>query len=157
MQRTIKFRAFDKNTAEMIAADDWYFGEELEPFVDMMEQLSEDFALMQYTGMKDKHGAEIYEGDILLIPDEYTDPMPPGSGKGYTTQWKHSAPVSFENGSFGVTITDPADIFHRKGFWAFPLIEAEMGGWPDEIEIVGNIHENPELLTRRRSKEASHE
>ena len=69
--------------------------------------------LMQYTGLKDKNGKEIYEGDVLR----------------------------FETGCLGVVIYEP------------PSWGVDWGGvtnfggiFYNKAEIIGNIHENPELL-----------
>jgi hypothetical protein len=64
-------------------------------------------------GQKDK---EIYEGDILLVPDVYTDRILE-DGSGPQENAAHLAEVGFQDGSFGVTITDDADIF-GEGFWS---------------------------------------
>lgn len=75
-----------------------------------------DIEVMQFTGLLDKHGKEIYEGDIV---DGTLD-------------------VSMENGC-------------TEDFRA-PVVWSEMGYWDigapsSEIEIIGNIYENPDLLT----------
>ncbi|RRG08807.1 MAG: hypothetical protein DUD32_10035 [Lactobacillus sp.] len=71
----------------------------------------------QYTGLKDKNGNKIYEGDIVHCENDY-------QGTDYTGK------VMFFNGGFCVW---------TGGFRNYV--------WDDMIpEIIGNIHENPELL-----------
>ena len=77
--------------------------------------------LMQYTGLKDKNGKEIYEGDIL---------------KGYGKEIKYFI-VSFRNGSF--------ELNHYFGRWGLlsRMLDSDMHDMPPEI--IGNIYENPGL------------
>ncbi|HLR91937.1 MAG TPA: YopX family protein [Atopostipes sp.] len=72
------------------------------------------FKLVQNTGLKDKSGAEIYEGDI-----------------GYDNHFGCYGVVKFDEGAF---------IYNWVGI-SEDLFEAT-----DDVEIVGNIYENPELL-----------
>lgn len=76
--------------------------------------------LLQYTGLKDKNGVEIYEGDRIVITDEHGN--------------VDSGVVGFRHGSFVIDWGDNRcmSIFQAK---------------PEEIENSGNIYENPELLT----------
>ena len=120
--REIKFRAWDKEKKimrEVLGIDilhkEIFFSNE---DVDCYEHTDfKDIELMQYTGLKDKNGKEIYEGDI----------------------------VKFLNGIFEVIWCNEKASFMLKNkeykeFLNF-IYENNNG-----MEIVGNIYENPELL-----------
>ncbi|MED1918900.1 YopX family protein [Bacillus thuringiensis] len=79
--------------------------------------------LMQYTGLKDKNGIEIYEGDILQVQDLYE--LPENTSMTYNNQV-----VTFENCSFclgGEVMSHDYDYIS------------------EECEVIGNIYANPEL------------
>lgn len=85
----------------------------------------EEINLMQYTGLKDSEGVEIYEGDILK--SSYTD-------RGHV--------VLFKNGKFVIQ--------HSKNCCPPYKTSLEEAGNEDGIgwqKIIGNIYENKELLT----------
>ena len=88
---------------------------------------NEEVKLMQYTGVKDKNGKEIYEGDIVLIKlDE-------------TSTW-HKTVVGFKKGAFIANLIDKEDyvyIFHH-------------GFTDDDFEIIGNVYENKNLLEENK-------
>lgn len=76
----------------------------------------------QYTGMKDKNGKKIFEGDIVRCGHKY---------KGIC------GVVNFNMYCFCVKLNAP-DAFNRNNP-ALDIIENE---YPNEIEIIGNIHDN---------------
>ncbi|KKL94791.1 hypothetical protein LCGC14_1861110 [marine sediment metagenome] len=123
MMREIKFRAWDLFGKQMVYTDD--FGHldcsDMVPFW-KSAQANEWQEIMQYTGLKDKNGKEIYEGDIVkyIIPED--------------------EPVK-----------DKRVIFWREdtcGFQAKTL-DSKYTGFiqNDYIEIIGNIYENLEMLS----------
>ena len=83
----------------------------------------------QYTGLTDKNGRKIFEGDIIHL--EYSQVFFGGEYFG-----EYTAEVSYKEGCF---ITD--------GINNGDEIETPLSGFDnDELEIIGNIHDNPELL-----------
>jgi len=66
--REIKFRAWDKDFKQMhpVIGIHWE-GEFIDYGTEGETGLLNDFILMQYTGIKDKNGREIYEGDIISV------------------------------------------------------------------------------------------
>lgn len=128
--REIKFRAWDKEFAEMNRVTSINFIDEfnknkgyegvvyLEGYIDAIP-LSE-IELMQYTGLKDKNGKEIFEGDILL----------------YLRKSKRI--VSYKNGAF---------IRYYENYNEYLLYDSFIeDGYLTDYEVIGNIYENPELL-----------
>lgn len=81
----------------------------------------------QHTGLKDKNGKEIYEGDIVKTP--LLDPI---FGDILADAWCN-AEIKFQNGSFVVS--------YYKGSHNIYLQDL-----CDKIKIIGNIHDSPELL-----------
>lgn len=67
--REIKFRAWDKEQKRMLVPAMPTLGGGMTWREGSYDSSSENYALMQFTGLKDKNGKEIYEGDILLIDD----------------------------------------------------------------------------------------
>ena len=90
---------------------------------------SKDFKLMQYTGLKDKNGISIYEGDVCRCY----------GGVQAFGQYEYSGiyEVKYTGNSFDM-------VKNNCGYgWG-------LSGVIDIIEIIGNIYENPELLKEKR-------
>lgn len=123
--RTIKFRAFQDNI--MYYQDVMYYRDEsgICSTKYFLDKLYEDAALMQFTGLYDKNGKEIYEGDIVKAYNLI-----------YTIEFKYGAFI-FVNEVYKL---DWRDIANKNR--DYRLYEDVI----ENFEIIGNIYENPELL-----------
>jgi hypothetical protein len=151
--REIKFRAWDKEEKKMLSVMELGFSFNVDKYnylayADLdgrwgrailtpnggkqsyswsgQRREAEQIEIMQYTGLLDKNGKEIYEGDIVVgyfndqnDRDAKTNPM--------KVVWGHSA--------FGL---EYADTRSAPGLFSWR-----------ELEIIGNIYENPELLENK--------
>lgn len=109
MSREIKFRVWDK-------VDYMSSPFTLQDLQLKKVEFTSDCPVMQFTGLKDKNGKEVYEGDIL---------------QSIATKIKYEV------------------VFSSKGAFSGEAIGTSHfspGMWKTTAEIIGNIHQNPELL-----------
>lgn len=128
--REIKFRAWDRFAKEMVFAKTIDFGTNgAECAVDndgINGELGSEWLLEQFTGLHDKKGKEIYEGDIVKL---HVVVLSPDDKIGY---------IEYRP-EFGYCINFGKSIA-RQEYWA--------ANDKHTIEVIGNIHENPELLEK---------
>lgn len=143
MQDRFKFRFYDNNKKIMIdensdynmlkatyGQDEWWWCVEagMPTVLEYFEQQSwdgdKDFVIMQCTGLRDKKGKLIYEGDIL--------------GGTYGNLYIHYCDKCKQ---FQLKAKDYGCMACEGDIHWYEVVESE-----DELEVVGNIYENPELL-----------
>ena len=125
MSRDIKFRIWDNEFKKMdypvsyVLSNNW-FGVTSSFYLDDNETYdypidNKDYELMQFIGLTDKYGKEIYEGDILQCT----------TGIAYVV-WEDAAFALKSPGS--------------------EAVDWEHSSYYEKCEIIGNIHDNPELI-----------
>ena len=127
MTRAIKFRAWDTN--HKVMEEDFYINAADSAAFTCLpgatcDQTEEPFlAIMQFTGLLDKNDKEIYEGDVVALGGNAQDI--------YRVAWG-------EDGYWGfIEVPQAVDLDLPSS--------CDKDGWA-HFEVIGNIHENPELL-----------
>lgn len=112
MKREIKFRAWSKESNKMM---NWYFIKSVNNLTKLLTL--NHVEVMQFTGLTDKNGKEIYEGDVLKASDSIIE-------------------IEYKGRGFEGIYLNKDEMFNS------PIQNNNYLYW----EIIGNIYENPELL-----------
>ena len=139
MNRTIKFRGKRLDNGEWVYGElctprlfdskRGYFGEDVPCiFCDEGNVPIIPATVGQFTGLLDKNGKEIYEGDIITVNGQYP------------------RVVLWDKMCWALM---PTEYYHDKMFWVMNLQHPGPDWWDlfsNEFEVIGNIYDNPELL-----------
>ena len=120
--REVKFRAWDRIQKQSMF--DWE--KILKTGFELFLKDSFGFVLMQFTGLKDKNGKEIYEGDIIKMLDEWIDH--------YELYSNHQ--IEFGSGCFRLENAVPL----------FECLDEDSDFKKCQFEVIGNIYEHSHLL-----------
>lgn len=152
--RELKFRAWDKEKKEWYGSSNpnqltWHGFHILGECTMQWPPLSylENLEITQYTGLRDKNGKEIYEGDIIEFEDTTEDGYEYKEGIDITNR----ACVVFKDCRYRLKISKRFDLDNIIETTSGVLVDMEED-WELFIDslksskVIGNIYENPELL-----------
>jgi len=144
VSKTIKYRVWDKTRKKMSPVATIHFRDDGSaltimidpapkgPHIDLVE--GENAVLMQFTGLLDKNGCEIYEGDILF---------------------SHALDISRTNDDYAIV---DAGVSLPAGSLLFAHIKTDPQKVPvafsdtGSVEVIGNVYENQDLLEQQRAQ-----
>lgn len=136
--REIKFRCWDKENKEMLDVEYLHWDDCTREFSIRTTMYSdyfdtEDMILMQYTGLKDKNGKEIYEGDLLKL--HYI--------KNGLEEIKASVIYSDDYAQYVIKDTKYVSDNYE------PLCDYE------DLEVIGNVWEDSDLLNDSKNTKSN--
>lgn len=134
--REIKFRAWDKRLQQMVldinllssskATVAWLSDHGMGSY---FNPVAENYQVMQYTGLKDKNGVEIFEGDVTHCTDEpHSEP--------------HVVEYISDDAAFMVSRRNPDGSLICMEWLVDEFRTPSMN-----VQVIGNIYENPELIS----------
>ena len=125
-----KFRAWDKVFKEMVQVNALVLDEQVVKVTykngNVAKEDMKEYELMQSTGLKDKNGKEIFEGDIITNGMDIVDV-------------RNHETLGF------YTLVNGREVFFGHGT-SIEEFEEDIEGFSEIAEIIGNIYENKELL-----------
>jgi uncharacterized phage protein (TIGR01671 family) len=136
-QREIKFRAWVTQTFPAPFVNESYMAVQGDPDIETLQSFMHHYGdekLMQYIGLKGKGSKEIYEGDVIQH-----------NGKKFVCNWSKILGYCFVEinknlGTFHLDGVVMSNHNHRK--------QCEIVNYVKYVEVIGNIYENPELLSK---------
>lgn len=177
--REIKFRAWDKKNNRMEDGEGWHefmglkfdgkvvgIGEDFDTNYDddifswvTTEDLSDRIILMQYTGLKDKNGVEIYEGDVVAYKDFLTEETAHAEVIWYSgTMDMNAGEYAYIQTGFAAQLLTHKNTYEDENIkgiaekYDFTNYGGNGDLCADKVEVIGNIYENPELVGEDRAK-----
>ena len=150
--REIKFRAWHKGKKEIIDVEEIDFMNKVINYIEndyennrqeIIGAYFEDIELMEYTGLKDKNGKEIYEGDVVKLIHTGIEI----SADRLEDLKRFVGIIKYENGIFKIVRTEKS-LIESKYFEMEQKKVSEIFIYSKlyDLEVVGNIYENPELI-----------
>ncbi len=143
MAREIKFRAFDDGA--MLYSHDDTIDNDYEQTSRFFNIIRPDAIVMQFTGLLDRQGREIYEGDVLQLEKRffYNDE---------TEQSEKHKDIVFVKAESMLNVKcyycDGGNKWDNG--WSYSEWSDDWHDDLSEVEVIGNIYENPELLNPKK-------
>lgn len=120
--RTLKFRCYDKVNKEFVSLA---YGTSLTPSELEARDKGDQYEITQWTGLTDKAGVEIYEGDIVTVTTNHIADLAPNLPE----------------------TTSIVEVKFERAMFLFGDMTMNYGGLARaKLEVIGNIYSNPELI-----------